>query len=87
MNNRHSYKDPEKARLMCNKTRKANYQKTANAPNKGKEWTIRDIDIVMAHEKTDREISKQIGRSVQAIQIMRARINSGRTIRDGRCDH
>lgn len=87
MNHRHRYKDPDKARLMCNKTRKKNYQQTANAPNGKRIWTVRDIDIVMAHEKTDREISKQIGRSVQAIQIMRARINKGSAIRDGREHH
>lgn len=37
-------------------------------------WTIGEIEKVMAHNKTDRELSKEIKRSIGAIQKMRNKI-------------
>ena len=71
MNRRHKYKDQGKARKTCNATRMRYYQKTQGAINSGQRWSDEETELVMKHEMTDTEISKAIGRSVQAIQLRR----------------
>lgn len=46
------------------------------AHNKYQRWTIRDINLVMKKKDLDRNMAKQIGRSVRAIQSMRMRLKS-----------
>ena len=56
----------DKARRLRNEQRKRNYALTAKyAP---REWTL------LEHSISDRELSEQIHRSVQAIQIRRSRL-------------
>jgi hypothetical protein len=42
--------------------------------NAGSEWTERELEMIMAPDRPfDRDLAALIGRSVQAIQIMRSR--------------
>ena len=72
-NRKNKYKDTNKFRETQYHQRLRYYRQFQNVPNKGKLWTEEEISIVLAHEIPDREISKLIGRSVQAIQICRTR--------------
>lgn len=70
-----SMKDRRKALKLRNTQRKKNYAKSRkNATFSGRNWNIRDIEIILNSPLSDREISKMIGRSVQAIQIKRSRV-------------
>lgn len=71
------YKDAEKMHNYKNRHRKASYAKGREYTINGKcQWTVEDMDKVLKHDKPDRELAKEIGRSVQAIQIMRSRIKA-----------
>lgn len=54
--------------------RRANYAQTQGAPNTGKHWTERDDRTLLEWTGTDRELSAELARSVQAIQVRRTRI-------------
>lgn len=71
MNRKKAYKHIDKWRETNHKHRLKYYRKTQNAENKGKRWEEKDIKLVLAHEIPDTELSKKIGRSVQAIQQCR----------------
>ena len=46
-----------------------------NKKNAGQEWTIKEMDLITdANKPVDRVLAHVIGRSVQAIQVMRARL-------------
>ena len=75
MNRKNHYRNLDKWRKACNRTRKRNYNKTSFAKNHNQRWTLQEIEIVMKHEITDFEISQKIGRSVQAIQVKRWEMN------------
>lgn len=57
-----------------NEQRKRNYAQTQTGDKKG--WTTQHDALVLQHSITDRELSEQIGHSVQAIQIRRCRLRS-----------
>lgn len=63
----------EKGRALHEKQKKRYYGKTAIY--KRREWTMHEIERVFARDKTDFELSKEINRSVQSIQIKRSRLN------------
>ena len=71
MTRNHGY--PERPDLR-NKFRKRNYNQTMNVPNAGKYWSKAEDDAVLARLVTDRMLSEQIGRSMQAIQNRRLRL-------------
>ncbi len=48
-----------------------------NAHNRGRIWSLFDVAIVMGKFDTDRNLSKQLGRSVKAIQCLRVRMKGG----------
>ena len=59
------------------KGKKRYYDKSIKtAYNEKQEWTIKDINLIMIRKDTDSNLSKQIGRSVKAIQIKRSRIKN-----------
>lgn len=66
------YKNKEKMRINRNKQRARNYDKAGTYPPRS--WTIVETELVLEHPMTDRELSKQIERSVRAIQVCRARL-------------
>jgi hypothetical protein len=44
------------------------------ATNSGKEWTTAELEAITAPDRpSDRELAKELGRSVQAIQVARGR--------------
>lgn len=55
--------------------RARNYATTQGGPNTGKLWTDREDERVLGRDVTDRELSAELGRSVQAIQVRRVRLN------------
>ena len=63
------YKPPTEIR---NQYRRNNYQKTAlYSP---RHWTQHEMDLVVAHNIPDSELSAKISRSVMSIQLMRCRL-------------
>lgn len=66
------YKDKDKARKLRNKHRKRNYAKTQGYPKR--EWTVKEMDLVLSSDKSDRELSLILNRSMQSIQIKRCRL-------------
>lgn len=65
--------DENKAREYRNRQRKNNYAKTQYNRHHRERWTEKEIDLVLKHDITDYELSKVLGRSVQAIQCQRVR--------------
>lgn len=68
------YKDMDKFRRTRNAQKHRYYGKTQNAANRCMSWTENELDAIMRKEKTDMEISAEIGRSVKAIQVMRCKM-------------
>lgn len=64
-------------RERWNTGKKRNYAQTQGAENTGKVWTSAEMDLLTSFEGTDRELSAKIGRSVQAIQVKRAKVKAG----------
>jgi len=65
-------KNPQKWAAM----KKKNYSKSRkNAINGNRLWKAEDVALITAEDRpTDAELSKLIGRSVQAIQVKRAKL-------------
>lgn len=76
--NWNNYADKEKMRNTRNAQRKRYYSKTQHAPNHYSRWTIKELNMVEAHEISDMELSKKIGRSVSSIQGMRSKIKNNK---------
>jgi len=77
-----SYRSNKKWRLAHtqkrNASRKRYYKQfQRNAIKKGKRWTYDEIDLILMSNDTDRKLQKELGRSVQAIQIKRCRFWQG----------
>ena len=72
-NRKSEYRDMNKFKETRYKQRLRYYRRFQNAPNKGARWSDEDINLVLAHEFPDRELSKLLGRSIASIQICRAR--------------
>lgn len=68
------YKDLDKFKKTARAQRKRYYDKTKNAGNRWQPWTVAEIDAIMAHEKSDAELSKELGRGIRAIQVKRSKI-------------
>ena len=66
------YKNKEKLRKTRNAQKKRYFSKTAIY--KPRRWTDIEDVIVLEHKNTDMQISKQIERSVKAIQVRRVRL-------------
>ena len=57
-----------------NEWRKRNYSKTQNAKNSYKRWSQDEEELIVNSNLTDFELSQQMGRSVQSIQVRRCRL-------------
>lgn len=66
-------KDKDKCRMIRNKQRQKNYAQTNIYPPKGA-WANWEEELVLEHSMTDRQLSKLLERSVQAIQLKRSRL-------------
>lgn len=57
-----------------NKARLANYKATQfGNTNEGRRWVDEDVRVVLEHRHSDRTLSIYLGRSVQAIQMIRTK--------------
>ena len=74
------YKDLEKLRKTRNAQNKRYFSKTAIY--KPRRWTEIEDVIVIEHKNTDMEISKQIERSVKAIQVRRVKLKKIEELKD-----
>lgn len=74
-------KDKDKCRMIRNKQRQKNYAQTNVYPPKGA-WAGWEEELVLEHSMTDRQLSKLLERSVQAIQLKRSRLK--KEIGDGK---
>ena len=73
------YKDLEKLRKTRNAQKKRYFSKTAIY--KPRRWTDIEDVIVLEHKNTDMQISKQIERSVKAIQVRRVKLKKIRGVK------
>ena len=55
------------------KSKKRYYHKTINSVNSKCRYTVKEIEMILKHEIPDSELSKELGRSVGAIQQARNR--------------
>ena len=53
---------------------KAKWRKESGCGSKRHIWTSAEIEKILKHEIPDRELAKQLGVSITAIQIQRCRI-------------
>lgn len=68
----------ESAKLYRHKYNEQYYAKSAYARNHKQPWTKENLIAVKNHEITDQELSKMLGRSVRAIQVVRNSIKKGK---------
>lgn len=83
MNRKNWYKDMEKFRITRERQKARYYGKTTNAENRCQPWLVQEIDAIMKRNKSDTELSAEIGRSVKAIQVRRSTIKK-RLAEEGR---
>lgn len=76
------YKDLDKLRKTRNAQKKRYFSKTAIY--KPRRWIDIEDVIVLEHKNTDMEISKQIERSVKAIQVRRVKLKKLEELKDER---
>lgn len=82
MNRKHLYKDLEKWKQTKKKQSKKYYDThSRNATNSKKQYTPEEIELIIKHEISDVELSKILGRSVNAIQVKRSKLNKDNEIK------
>ena len=69
-NKRWRYRNP----ALRHAATKRYYQKTQNAVNGGHRYTDKEIKMIVEHKIPDSQLSKEIGRSVGAIQKLRYKL-------------
>lgn len=79
-----------KNREAFNEGKKLNYARgKINVAHARDEWTLAQLEkIIQPGRSSDRTLAKELGRSVQAIQVMRSRLKKGTIQIDtdsGRC--
>lgn len=77
-----TYADPDNFRKHRNSDKKKYYGKTAGIYD-SRPWTTEEEERVLKHDIPDSELSKQIERSVLAIQIRRSRLRKKSQQRQG----
>lgn len=56
--------------------RKRYYNRFPSPYDGGRHWTVLEIDLALSFEGTDRQLHIVLGRSVQAIQTKRCKLNN-----------
>ncbi len=77
VNRRKSYKTEESYQTGERKWKSEWRKRTGSFRYDPRQWTLAEDQLVLAHEMPDRELSKLIHRSAQAIQVRRSRLKSG----------
>ena len=68
------YRNREKMKAYRNRARKRNYDR-GFVDSHHRKWTTEEYSLILASNKTDRELSQEINRSVVSIQVKRNRLN------------
>lgn len=70
----------KKHRIQFNNwKREYNQSSQASARNSGSEWSSVEMAAIVATDRlSDRELSRKLGRSIQAIQVRRCKIRQGK---------
>ena len=56
---------------------KTKYRKeTGSGQYDNRPWTEQEVEMILKHELSDRELSKELRRSVQAIQVKRCKLKN-----------
>lgn len=74
MNRKKTYKDLEKYANTKRGQQKRYRERTGAFMYRRRMWTEKEIDLLLAQDMTDRELSKIIHRSIGAIQTKRAKL-------------
>lgn len=77
---RKTYKDMDKYNDYVNRNRKANYQKGNFSDGTARPYTLDEMELILEHSMSDRELAKLLKRSVQSIQIKRCRLKKKEAI-------
>ena len=48
----------------------------SSARNKGKRWTKEEVELLLSHQMTDRELASHLGRTVKSIEDKKHRCNT-----------
>ncbi len=75
------YRDMTRYQETARKQRRRYYQKTQIYPKT--DWTLEQEELVLKHDRTDHELSQQIGHSVKAIQVKRSRLKAEQKQKEG----
>lgn len=70
--NTSSIKDRERYKEVDNRWKRGYRARTGSFKYKKRQWSGWEIEKVLKHEKSDRELSEELQRSVVAIQVKRA---------------
>ena len=71
------YRDVEKARAYRRRCKRNNYYaKRAIYENYHRPYTTKECKMVLEHKLSDRELAKELKRSIPAIQGLRHRLNN-----------
>ena len=73
------YRNPEKMKAYRNRARKRNYAK-GFVDSHHRKWTADEYSLILTSNKTDRELSQEINRSVVSIQVKRSKLNKIKNI-------
>lgn len=82
MHGYNGYKDCNKFKEAKNRRKKRYYTKHAiGKEHRYKRYNEEEIQLILKHEMTDVELSKILGRSVEAIQIKRSNLKKERGVK------
>lgn len=72
-NRKKNYKDQKLASKTWMEQKRRYYNRRRFGDGRRRSWTDEEIVAVLKHEKSDTELAKDLGRSVQAVQQARYR--------------
>lgn len=78
MNRKNNYKDLEKYKATCKRQKRRYYARMGESKNQRTPWSIEEIELILSSDQTDFELAKTLGRSINAIQVKRNRINKSK---------
>lgn len=68
------YRQSKKGRVIHQKANKRYYDRHRKEPQR---WTPEKDDLILAQQRSDRELSELIGHGVRAIQVRRSKLKRG----------
>ena len=68
------YRQSKKGRVIHQKANKRYYDRHRKEPQR---WTPEKDDLILAQQRSDRELSELIGHGIRAIQVRRSKLKRG----------